>query len=251
MASEAGRDKSGGGGKDKNEEGQSPLEEQVADLQRLLTQHQAASEKTTEELMAHYEAQLAKEKEAREYLERQHGQQPAVNVTVRAPLPPPKLGVFTGLKPEPSSREVIFSEWKEKVDAYLQEGPDERDSLSRVRGSLRKLALTQAGECLSAWAVVKVLDQIYGAVSSADDLYGEFVRMTLKKDEMLGEFFSRLWEFFLRLNKTKLYSDEEVRRKVYHQFITTTIATHPLIALELRNRNGNREATSNPASRKY
>ena len=45
---------------------------------------------------------------------------PKITVHVKAPTPAPRLGTFTGVKPS-GGGEVLFTDWKEKVEAYMRE----------------------------------------------------------------------------------------------------------------------------------
>ncbi|KAK7490629.1 hypothetical protein BaRGS_00008077 [Batillaria attramentaria] len=157
-----------------------------------------------------------------------------ITVHVRTPVPPPRLGVFTGLKPK-GGGEVAFTDWVERVEQYLFEAQDPDEAFRRVRASLRGLAAEQAKTCKSAQDIVNSLKGIYGTTQTQEDLYRQFARLRMEKKEPPSEFFSRVWGSFADLNKDGTYTETEAARKVFHTFMIEAKIQHPMLCLELRN----------------
>ena len=134
--------------------------------------------------------------------------------------------------------QVLFTDWKEKVEAYMRESPDEGDAVSRLRGSLRGLAAERVNPCVRAVDIVKKLDEIYGTVLSVEDMYEDFVRLSIQKGETLSDFLSRLWNCFLRLNEAQQFTELDMSRKVYHSFITKATSVNAFLTLNCAMRLG-------------
>jgi hypothetical protein len=158
---------------------------------------------------------------------------PSINVTVKAPTPPVRLGVFTGLKPK-GGMELSFTDWLQRVETYLSEKPDDAESLQKLKSSLRDLAKEQTNDCKSTEDLVKKLKSIYTHLKCVEDQLMDFGMMKPEKTETLEEFLKRLWAAFTKLNEGKNFNEEDMKRKVYHQFMGRVNAIKPLVALELR-----------------
>lgn len=156
-----------------------------------------------------------------------------ISVTVKPQTPPPRLGVFTGLKPS-GGMEVSFKDWIQRAEAYLAETPEPEESLRRIRGGLKGLTRAQTDGCKSAEEVLERLKAMYDTVKCTDDLLFEFSQARQNRGETVSDFFGRLWGLFIKLNEQKTFNEKDVQRKVYHAFVTQITATNPLLAMELR-----------------
>ena len=163
---------------------------------------------------------------------------PVVHVHVRAPVLPPRLGVFTGVKPSGGAEEN-FKDWKDKVSQYFEEEKEDV-RFPRIRGSLKGLAKEQTKACSTSDSLIQALTDIYDSTQTAEDLYLEFVQLQISKGETPADFLSRLWKKFCDVNRDEQYSSKEVNKKVYHVFSTQVKSRHPMLALELRNNNNNK-----------
>lgn len=150
--------------------------------------------------------------------------------------PPTRLNVFTGVKPS-GGNEVMYRDWRERADAYLREVRDEGEAFSRLLGSLRGLAAEQVKGCKNTSSILKTLDSIYGIVLTQEDLYENFVKLTMVKDEKPSDFMSRLWASLVDMNKTGTMTADDISRKAYHAFCQR--CHDPLLTLELRSAYGN------------
>ena len=97
--------------------------------------------------------------------------------------------------------ETTYKEWKDKVDSYLLEGPDEGEAFRRVKASLKGLALSQIKDCQTAIDVSETLKKLYGEVQTPE------VQMKPKKGEKPSDFFARVWDCFVHLNDNGSYND--------------------------------------------
>ena len=160
-------------------------------------------------------------------------------VKVVYPSQPPRLGIFTGLKPAGGS-EVDFAEWSARCKSYLceSEGNDSRDVLRKVRSSLRGIALEQVKDCSSASSIIDTLKQVYGNLLTEEDQYVRFVKLAQEKRESPASYFSRLWSSFSDLNQRNQYSAMQANSKIYHTFMTNFVSNDNFLLIELRSKFG-------------
>ena len=143
---------------------------------------------------------------------------PVVRVTL--PTQPPRLGIFTGLKPAGGS-EVHFSEWQSRVKQFLTETDDvdSPDTFRKVKASLRGIALEQVKECVTGGEILDKLTRVYGNLLTPEDMYSSFVRMSQERKETPASFFSRLWAAFNHLNNNSQFTPLQANAKIFHTFM--------------------------------
>ncbi|KAL8610609.1 hypothetical protein ACOMHN_006328 [Nucella lapillus] len=197
------------------------MQEKMARMQSILDTQQTTIEDQRAALEGH----------ERQRTENPYHQTPLV-VNVKVPTQPPKLGIFTGLKPT-GGQEVGYTEWKDKVDSYLLEGPEEGEAFKRLIASLKGLAIEQVKKCRIATDITSTLKKIYREVQTGEDRYLDFVKLQLTKGEKPSEFFTRVWDKFVFINQDGAYTDEDARKKVYHTFSANIKGSHPILSLEL------------------
>ncbi|KAL8567370.1 hypothetical protein ACOMHN_001758 [Nucella lapillus] len=176
------------------------MQEKMARMQSILDTQQTTIEDQRAALEGH----------ERQRTENPYHQTPLV-VNVKVPTQPPKLGILTGLKPT-GGQEVGYTEWKDKVDSYLLEGPEEGEAFKRLIASLKGLAIEQVKKCRIATDITSTLKKIYGEVQTGEDRYLDFVKLQLTKGEKPSDFFTRVWDKFVFINQDvhSEYNVEEV-----------------------------------------
>ena len=159
---------------------------------------------------------------------------PPFHVTV-APSTDPKLGVFTGLKPE-GGKQLPYQEWRDRVRQYSQEAVDEDTVLRKVKASLRGVAFQLVEDKVVLSDLLHELDSVYGSQLTAEDEYSSFVKLTKTRGETDEDFFVRVWDRFVTLNGDRKFSEREGNTKIFHVFSTNV--SDPLLKAELRSQFG-------------
>ena len=160
-------------------------------------------------------------------------------VKVVYPSLPPRLGIFTGLRPA-GGGEVEFAEWSARCKSFLCEsdGNDSRDVMRKVRSSLRGIALEQVKDCSTATSIIETLNLVYGNLLTEEDQYVRFVKLAQEKRESAASYFSRLWSSFSNLNQRKQYTAMQANSKIYHTFMTNFVSNDNFLLMELRSKFG-------------
>lgn len=171
---------------------------------------------------------------------------PPYQVTVKAPPPFIRLGIFTGLKPSGGS-EIAFDEWCNRAQQIIQEEGD-RDAFRRIKSSLRGIALEQIEEATTSFELISSLRAIYGSTATEEDKYAAFIKMQMARKEQPSNFFSRLWAAFADLNTNKAYDVHDAQRKIFHTFMNNG-HLDKMLQVELRNEFGMPGSVSPPPAR--
>ena len=114
--------------------------------------------------------------------DRGHAESNPVSVTVQQQAPLPRLGTFTGLKPN-GGQELTFVDWEAKVQSLLDCHGDSLETLAHVKGSLRKLAAHQVKECKSVRDLLNKLKETYGSTLTVEDKLQNFSLLELRKGD--------------------------------------------------------------------
>lgn len=156
-------------------------------------------------------------------------------VNVNVSMASHRIGIFTGLKPS-GGAEVEFSTWKDQVNTYTNETTDNsQEVLRRVKSSLKGVAKSQISDCTTVESILEELSKTYSKTKCADDINLEFITIKPKREESPSEYLLKLWDFLTREGQ---FSSEEIKRKVYHSFMTNIRSSFPLLELEVRTKFG-------------
>ena len=178
--------------------------------------------------------------EIRELKEQRHRDQmfppsQQLHVAVNAPVPAPRLKIFTGLPPT-SNMEITYEIWEEQTEQLLIEEPD--DALRRLRQSLRGLAWEQVKDMNSPIEILKTIKTIFGSAQTAEDAYEQFQLIKIQNKETPAEYLLRLWSALEKINKLTGFDQEELNSKLYRTFLRGLGPRHHLLCLELRTKFG-------------
>ena len=210
------------------EGGRDQPETEVEELRRRLRETELLRDEN-EELKRQLTALSERHDEDMARLQRQ---QPVVNVKVAAPTLLPRLKTFTGLAPTGGS-EVAFLEWENQAEQVLSD-TGVSDPLQTLRSTLRGLALDQVRHCTRVEDLVHRLRHTFGEVKAPDDLYLDFCGLTMNKKELPSEFLLRLWSRLLQINRTTMFSESELRIKLYRAFVRALGQSHSILSVEIR-----------------